>query len=301
MVKKVETPPTDDGPPNGTSRIPLPDYANPESRLKYAQAFRDKYGKDILSGYGDIPLRINEKPAWGSDTSRNLAMREAKKLGINPALFYASSMIEGQSGLYPGADKSLAPGLVKTTGDKDYPISGLWNFGLDSFQDYLPTLKKKGYLPQDFEKNYKVWDKPGSPLGAGYRDESVMFKNADAGVQAKAAMMRAFYDEVDDYAKSKNINLTPKQRDFFALAHFNSGAHGYQMLDAYNKAGLLKGEDFLQKMPNIPIAGVSPALHKQIYGNVSPRLAAARGLTEEGYFDEDQPKSAPKVMVRVSK
>src|SRR6478752_10123336 len=78
-------------------RIPLPDYKDPESRLKYAQAFRDKYGKEALTGYGDIPLRINEKPAWGSDTSKNIAIREAKKLGLNPALFYASSMIEGQS------------------------------------------------------------------------------------------------------------------------------------------------------------------------------------------------------------
>lgn len=286
-------------------RIPLPDYKDPESRLKYAQAFRDKYGKEALTGYGDIPLRINEKPAWGSDTSKNIAIREAKKLGLNPALFYASSMIEGQSGLYPGADKSLPAGLVKTTGDKDYPISGLWNFGLDSFQDYLPTLKKKGYLPPDFEKNYKVWDKPGSPAGPQYRDESVMFKNTDAGVQAKAAMMRAFYDELDDYAKNKNIKLTPEARDFFALAHFNSGANGFKMMDAYNKAGVLSGNDYLKKMPNVSVEGVSANLHKQIYNNILPRMLAAKGLMGEGYFDEEQPtqgaQSAPKVMLKVSK
>jgi hypothetical protein len=57
------------------------------------------------------------------------------------------------------------------------------------------------------------------------------------------------------------------------------------MLDAYNKAGLLKNNEFLNEMPNVPVAGVSPELHKKIYGNVSPRLAAARGLKGEGYFD----------------
>lgn len=284
------------GPDPATSRIPLPNYADPNSRLAYATAFRNKYGKEALSGYGDIPLRINERPGWGSNTSKNLAMAEGKRLGLDPALLYASSMIEGQSGLYPGADKSLPAGLVKTTGDKDYPISGLWNFGLDSFQDYLPMLKKKGYLPQDFEKNYKVWDKPGAPSGAGNRPESVMFKNADVGIQAKGAMMKSFYDELDDYAKKGNVKLTPEQRDYFALAHFNSGAHGYEMMDAYNKAGLLKDDKFIDKMPGIDVPfkvngklmskEKAAALHKQIYNNVLPRILAAKGLKAEGYFDE---------------
>jgi hypothetical protein len=121
-----------------------------------------------------------------------------------------------------------------------------------------------------------------------------MFKNADAGIQAKAAMLRQFYDELDDYAKKRNVNLSPAARDFFALAHFNSGAHGYQMLDAYNKAGLLKNEDFLKKMPSVNISGVSPALHKQIYTNVLPRILAARGLKGEGLFEDyTQPLAAP--------
>lgn len=271
-------------------KIPLPDYTDAQSRLKYAHAFRDKYGKQSLEGFGDIPLRINDKPWWGSDTSKNLAIKYAKPLGINPALFYASSMIEGQSGLYSNAVKGLPSNNVQYTGDKDYPVSGLWNFGLDSFQDYLPTLKKKGYLPADFDQNFKVWDKSGNPSDPNGREESVMFKTADAGIQAKAAMMRAFYDELNDYAAQKGVKLSPAQRDFFALAHFNSGEHGFQMLDAYNKAGLLKGNSFLTQMPNIQIPGIKPELHKEIYQHIAPRLAAARGLIGEGYFDETPPK-----------
>lgn len=289
-------------PPAPPAKIPLPNYNDPASRETYAQAFRDKYGKTSLVGYGDIPLRINERPQWGSDTSKNLAVKYGKAVGVDPALFYSSSMVEGQSGLYPGANKDVPAGQVKYTGDKDYPVSGLWNFGLDSFEDYLPTLKKKGYLPQDFDKNFKVWDKEGGPAGPNTRSEGVMFKTTDAGIQAKAAMMRAYYDELDDYAKSKNIKLNPDQRDFFALAHFNSGNHGFQMLDAYNKAGVLKNNNFLTAMPNVQVAGVSPSLHRQIYTNVSPRLSAARGLKGEGYFDEaqgqptaNQPAAAPPV------
>lgn len=298
-------------PAPGNQHIPLPNYNDPASRLAYAQAFRDKYGKEALTGYGDIPLRINEKPYWGTDTSKNLAVREAKRLGIDPALFYASSMIEGQSGLYSGADKSLPKGYVNSTGDKDYPVSGMWNFGLDSFQNYLPLLKQKGYLPNDFDKNFKVWDKPGSPSGPEYRDESTMFKNTDAGIQAKAAMMRAFYDELDDHAKRGNVKLTPEQRDYFALAHFNSGAHGYEMMDAYNKAGLLKDNKFIDKMPGIDIPfkvngkvmskEKAAALHKQIYNNVMPRILAAKGLKGEGYFDEPVSKQAQQQIMKLTK
>lgn len=286
------------------SRIPLPSSNDLAGRLAYAKAFKQKYAPNSAPGFGEIPLRLNEKPVYGSDTSKALAIREAKRLGLNPALFYASSMIEGQGGLYVGAAKDAKgnPAYRGYTGDNNYPVSGLWGFGLDSFTDYYPTLKSKGYLPSDFDKQFKVWEGEGGPLGPDADPESAMFKSADSGIKAKAAMMRAYYDELDDYAKKGNYKLSPEQRDFFALAHFNSGKHGYEMLDAYNKAGLLKNNDFINKMPNIPIeafnkfykgnTGKAAALHKQIYNNVIPRILAAKGLMNEGYFDEPEKTNA---------
>lgn len=285
------------GPGDEEAVIPLPDLKNEKARLAYAKAFKAKYGPDTPTGFGEIPLRAREKPVYGSDTSVNLINKAAKATGLDPALLYASSMIEGQSGLYAGAAGKSEKGELLyrgNTGDKDFPISGLWGFGLDSFTDYYPTLQKKGYLPKDFDKQFKVWEEEGGPLGADADPESVMFKNTDAGIQAKAAMMRAFYDEFDDYTKGKKITLTPEQRDYFALAHFNSGTHGYEMLDAYNKAGLLKGGKAIEAMPSIYVPFKSKGkvmskeaaakLHKQIYGNVMPRIKAARGLKKEKYF-----------------
>lgn len=275
--------------PPPTDRIPLPDYKDPQSRLAFAKAFRQKYGKDVLNNYGDIPLRSNEKAFWASDTSKNLTLKLAKQYNIDPAILYSSAMIEGMSGLYPDENNTVKA----WTGNKEYPVSGAWNFGLDSFQDKLPELQKKGYLPADFQNNFTVG------RDVIFKDPTVqatLFKNTDAGYQAKAAMLKNYYDELDDYAKKKGVSLNPNQRNFFALAHFNSGAHGYEMLDAYNKAGLLKDDSFINKMPNIPIeafnkfykgdAAKAAALHKLIYGNVAPRLAAARGLTEEGLLAE---------------
>src|SRR4051812_3630691 len=47
--------------------IPLPDYKDSNSRLKYAQAWRDRYGP-YMQGRGDSPLRINEVPNTSTDT-----------------------------------------------------------------------------------------------------------------------------------------------------------------------------------------------------------------------------------------
>lgn len=285
-------PKTGGGNPKPPERIPLPDYNDPKSRQDFANKFREMYGKESLAKLGDIPLRVNEKAFWASDTGKNLAVKFGNQYKLNPALLYSSAMIEGMSGLYPDAKNS-----VNTwSGNKEYPVSSAWNFGLDSFKDRLPELQKKGYLPADFQNNFTVGK---DVMFKDPTTQAVLFKNTDAGFQAKAAMMRQYYDETDDYTKKKNLTLTPEQRDFFALAHFNSGAHGYEMMDAYSKAGLLKNNDFITQKPNIPIEDFvkfykgdtkkAEALHNQIYGNITPRLAAARGLTEQQLFDPPTP------------
>jgi hypothetical protein len=270
-------------PPAKTDRIPLPDYKDPESRKKYAQEFHKKYG-DLTEGRGDTPLRINEKPYKGSDTAKNLSTAAAKKVGLDPALFYSSAMEEGMSGIFPD-DK----GNVKFSGDKDFPISGLWTFGLDSFdKGKFNDLVKKGYLDKDFEQNFKVYEKPGgSPAGDQYKPEKSLFKTADAGIQAKAAMMKESYDDIEAYAKKKGIPLSAKARDFFALADFNGGEGvGHQMLVDYANNGLLKDDAFMKKRPTSG-KGLKESSYKDVYPNIKRRLVMAEALKKEGYFDED--------------
>jgi hypothetical protein len=274
----------------GSSRIPLPDYKNPESRLQYAQQFTQKYGP-LMSGRGDTPLRINETPSWGRTKSKDLAVNTAKGVGIDPAILYSSAMEEGLSGLYP--DKK---GLIYTWSEnKDYPISGFSNLGLDNFSDAYPGLVKKGYLPADFNSNFI------KRVETNEKNKSVNsadFKNPEAALQAKAAMMRASRDEIDDFAAKNKIPLSPKARDFFSLIHYNAGSgNAQQMLQSYNQKGYLKGDAFLNKQPD--------ASWGQPYQNVIRRLKMADALKNEGYFDEDQPKAsgdqAQKVMLSVKK
>lgn len=269
--------------PGGTKppaqRIPLPDYNKPESRLSYAKAFTQKYGP-LMSGRGDTPLRINEKPGYGSDTSKNLAIKAVGDSGIDPALLYASAMEEGMSGIFPHYWKGWEKeGLqVDNSGDKEYPISGFKNFGLDTFSDNFAGLVKKGYLPADFKKKFKT-----VPSGneQGEMVNTANFKDADSALMAKAAMMRMSRDDIDEFANKKGIKLSPKARDFFTLVYYNGGSgNAEKMLQSYNQSGFLKNDKFLEKRPS--------ESWKQIYENVIRRLKMSDALKQEGYFDDQE-------------
>lgn len=281
--KPKEEKPADKTKAAPSDRIPLPDYNDPASRDKYAKEFHKKYG-GLTSGLGDTPLRINEKAFWASDTGKNLSLKAASQLKLDPALLYTSAMVEGMSGLYP--DKE---GHAKYTGDKDYPVSALWSFGLDSFdKGKADELIKKGYLPKDFANQFKVWDGgEGGPAGKEMKPEKAMFKTTDAGLQAKAAMLKDSYDDIEAYAKKKGIPLSAKARDFFALANFNGGeGTGHQMLIDYANNGLLKDDAYLKKRPTSG-KGLKETSYKDVYDNVKKRIVVADALKKEGYFDAD--------------
>lgn len=289
----LRMPETDDPVPKDSGgRIPLPDYSNPESRLAYAKAFTQKYGP-LMSGRGDTPLRINEFPSWVTTRtpSKQLSVNASKGLDLDPALLYSSAMEEGFSGLYP--DKN---NMVNTWSEnKDYPVSGYKNLGVDNFSDAYPGLVKKGYLPADFNKNFV---KRSQENEKGVMVNSADFKTPEAGLQAKAAMMRASRDEVDDYVKSHNIQLSPKARDFFGLISYNAGGgNAKKMIDDYNRSGYLKDDNFLKQRPSQSWKGP--------YENVIRRLQMADALKNEGYFDDGGQQTAqnnkPKVMLRIGK
>lgn len=261
-------------------KIPLPDYTNPESRLGYAKQFTQKYGP-LMSGRGDTPLRINEVPATWKDklTSKELSTNAATKLGLDPALLYSSAMEEGMSGLYPGKDEKGKDKEVDFSGDENFPVSGYVNFGLDNFSDAFPGLVKKGYLPKDFDKQFKKSVEAPRQGDNKTAVNSANFSSADAALQAKAAMIKASKDEVESFSKNNKIPLSDKAKDFFTLINYNAGSGNAQkMLKEYNRIGALKDDSFLNKRPS--------ESWKVPYENVIRRIKMADALKEEGYFDE---------------
>jgi len=275
----------DPGDPKG--RIPLPDYKNPESRLNYAKEFTKKYGP-LMSGRGDTPLRINEIPGTWKDklTSKQIALKAAKEQGLDPALVYSSSMEEGMSGLYPNKN-----GQVDFSGDENFPVSGYQSFGLDTFSDAFPGLVKKGYLPKEFEGEFKKNVEPPREGDNKTAVNSANFKSAESGMRAKSAMIRSSRDEIDDFASKNKIKLSDKAREFFTLVRYNAGiGNAQKMIQDYNVNGLLSNDSFLKERPTKGV-GLKNESWQVPYENTIRRIKMAEALKKEGYFDEEQPVS----------
>jgi hypothetical protein len=250
------------------SSIPKPNYKDPQSRTKYAEAFTKKYGS-LMQGRGDTPLRVNEKPDSGSDTAKVMATKVASRYGLDPALFYSSAMEEGMSGLFP--DKN---GDVDFSGDDKHPISGYLSFGLDRFGEKYKDLMKKGYLDRDFQSKFVPSQETNDK---GQKVTSANFIDTDSALQAKAAMVKDTQDHLEDFAKKGNINLSPKAKEFFTLIGYNSGeANMKKMLTEYSKNGYLKDDSFIDKRPSEG--------WKQPWTNVARRLQMRDALKKEGLF-----------------
>jgi hypothetical protein len=280
--------------PASEGLIPLPDFKNAKSRGQFASAFKKKYSnifqdvpEKIQYAIGDFPLNVNQTPRAGKSTSKEIVQKYGKQYDIDPALLYTSFMAEGGSGLY----KSEATGLDTRNrkpgeygyqgfyGDKEFPINGPESFGFTTFSDRFPELVKGGYLPKNFEKEFR------GKKGAGEFGQDD-FKSVESAMQGKAALMKFSRDEVDEWAKKHDIQLSPKAREFFMLAAFNGGEGGFQkrMLE-YKKEGLLEGDKFLNKRPQNEdkVKGTTA----DVWGHVVPRLRLREAMKSEKQFEDE--------------
>jgi len=282
-------------PPINPNLIPRPNWNDPASRSKFLTNIAGKYGN--LEGRGDTIMKLNEVPRGGSDTMKNIAIKAASKYGIDPALLHASAMEEGASGLFKdlsGKDtKGRKPGefgYQDDFGDKEYPINGSNSFGLNTFSERFPDLVKKGYLTKDFEKTFRG----NANEGHFNRDD---FKTPEAAMQAKAAMMKYHYDDTDSYAKARGIKLSPKARDFFAMAEYNGGEGlGHSMMNDYHNNGYLENDKFLEKRPTTgrglkgtsygPVMIDGKEVNEGAYAHVARRIKMQNILKEQEFFKD---------------
>lgn len=275
--------------------IPQPNYADQASRNKYLQTWQQQYGP--LEGRGDTVLKVNEVPRTGTDTMKNISTAMGKKYGIDPALLYSSAMEEGASGLFKNANgkdtQGRSPGqqgYQDYYGDKDFPINGGQSFGFQTFAERFPDLVKKGYLPADFAKNFR-----GTKASAADPDpqhDANNFKDVQSAMEAKAALLKYHYDDIDSYAKARKITLSPKARDFFAMADYNGGeGSGHQMLNDYYNNGYLENDKFLDKRPTtgkgLSASSYGPTAtgNEGMYAHIARRLKMASNLKEQALIE----------------
>lgn len=275
----------------------LPPTSDPMERPTPAQ---------IKAKYKNNPYVNNGRETWGSVLGQNFNtgnksnikqafMNAGKTAGVDPALLYTSAMEEGLQGNLKNTNVSEAYDIWAKKNPNDagkYQVDGFFTYGLDRFSEMAPDLITKGYLPKDFANKYKSYD------AINERKEKVKtaaFMNDEDALLAKAAVIRNSQENLGGYLKQKNINLSPKQQEFFNLAAYNYGDNGVKkMLDSYSQKGYLKDDKFLE-------ADFKPASYSGVYTNVQRRLQNKEVLKNEGFFEEGGTIDPDKPTVSITK
>jgi hypothetical protein len=173
--------------------------------------------KKLLSGLWDTEIPIDKKKI------SDMIARAAEVSGYKkPEVLYSSAYEEGlRDTKYITNDPEFTVNLY----DGGYVVDGYTKVGVDTFGEKAEKLKKKGYIPQDFDfMPHKVMNdskKNPIPVTSGY------FKTVEDALIAKGAMMRDLEDDVVSYAKKKGVSLEGDALDYVVMAGYNGGPGGY--------------------------------------------------------------------------
>jgi hypothetical protein len=250
-------------------------YAQHDTALKRVNQLAAQPGNEFLHSRGDALINANYVPDTDQMSFRDASAKATKPLGLDPNMFWASSAEEGATGLIP--DKQ---GNVNTDPNIDlnskYPVSGFSNFGVDHFHDDFSELVRRGYLPKDFD--YK------KSVHTNERHEKVNsadFKTVQDALQAKAAYIRMHQDNLDQWTKDNNVQLTPAARQFFSYMSYNGGpGTAHKLINYYKNNGLLANDQFLKSKPPHELD------QSDSYGKVLPRWQMAQLMKKEQLFDQ---------------
>jgi hypothetical protein len=216
---------------------------------------------------------------FDNKSSLDVVRNVAKQTGINPALLYSSAFQEGMNRAIAKPDEVSIPydeAQVKGLIPADYPVDAFWNYGIDQFDKYLPTIQKD--LPQGFDQRYKMFPAKNEQ---GAMVNSVAFKSNEDALLVKGLILKNALSEVDNYAKQKGVILDDTARNYLALAKYNSGSENFPiMFDEISKA---KDQKKFISEGQTRRKGV----HKNIYPRIE-NMALADELLNENPLGNEQ-------------
>ena len=177
--------------------------------------------RKLLSGFWNEELPLDKKKVG------DMIMAAAKQAGVSPEVFYASAYQEGlRNAKYIGTPEDGDAAFDSNTTD-EYPVNGFFHYGLDTFGDKADSMKKKGYLPADFEyQPFRAVNEKSQAVNSG------AFKTNQDALYAKAAYLREFQDQVQDYATKKGVKVDGDALNYFTMAAYNGGiGNAMKMID----------------------------------------------------------------------
>lgn len=222
----------------------------------------------------DDEIRILTKKNLPFDNKPTLEVirNVSKQSGVNSALLLSSAFQEGMNKAIAKPDDISQAYFNNIKGDdeKNFPVDGFYNYGIDKFSEYLPRIK--GDLPAGFESRYKIYPAKNE---LGQSVNTAAFRTNEDALIVKSAILKDAMREVDKYAKSKGVELDENAKNYFTLARYNASPKSFQlMLDEYAKAKDKKA--FIDK---------GETSKKKIHENISPRLK--RMVLAQSILDEN--------------
>lgn len=192
-----------------------------------------------------INRMLNQKLPIDQKTPLEILRSVSVKSGVSMPFLAANAFQEGMNKMInESKGKSDEDFLMEAdyTTSEDFPISGYKYYGLDTFGNVAPELKKKGYLPKDFS-----FDTVGIQNEKKEEVTSANFKSNEDALTAKAAFIRNLQDHVSEYADKKNVKLDPKTMDYIVMGGFNGGLGNARMMVDELATGKFNQKDYVDK------------------------------------------------------
>jgi hypothetical protein len=199
-----------------------------------ANSVRPELVKDYFAK--DLRTRINDEPLF--DTVN----RAAKQTGLDPAFLFSAIQEEG----FDLFTKDARQGKISG----DYPVSGFMHLGLDTFGNRIKDVER--IVPGFFKegKNVQYPEAMVNEDGSGKMYQGANFKTPYDGMVAVGALLQSERKRVQDYAKQKELDLSPEQLDYFNYISYVAGpARVRKYIDKYNEEGMLKDDNFIKDLP----------------------------------------------------
>lgn len=201
-----------------------------EQKTKENKEFREKYGEFAANRewWGNYLNQVNE---IDNKRTGDVIKGAAQKVGVDPGLLYANAMEEGMA-LYQSKHN-----YQDYINDKNFPVSGFLNYGLDYAGADIPKLIQKGLLPKNFSERYK---KVNEINEVGEKVPTADFKTNEDALMAMAAVLKDRGAEISKYIDKEKPNMSQHAKDFFLSAAYNMNSTNAKYLFQYmNKKGLI--------------------------------------------------------------
>lgn len=237
----------------------VPKEGKPSAKYSIGNEMRVLYKNNM--NYDDKPVK-------------DIVLSAAKIGGVDASLLFASAFGEGMNKAIARPD-DISEGYdtavnTKQIDENVYPVDGYGNYGLDRFGDNYSRLKQ--YLPKGFEDKFKTFKATNEK---GEKVNTAAFKSNEDALIAKSAMLKDTAQQVQDYAKQKDIKIDAAHLNYFTLAGYNGGIGNARIiLDEYAKAK--DKNDFIEGGKT-----TRGAIHKNIKGRLESMRVASQLLDED--------------------